>query len=305
MRSVFHASRTLAVVALTLCGFGCSSPWQRAYNSPEAAANALITAAQSGEQKELQAVLGPESSSIISSGDSVADQNERKAFIAAFHQQHNIVLDGYGEATLLVGKDQWPFPVPIVFAGGGWTMDTARGIVEIIHRRIGRNELSTIQVCLATVEAQNDYRLADPEGNGAYATKFFSDPGKKNGLYWPPEADQPPSPLGELVAAASSEGYSDLKSGKHQPYHGYYYRILTEQGPAAVGGARSYLVDGKLTDGYAILAWPAEYGKSGIVTFIVNRYGIVYEQDLGEATAERVKALNAFDPTPEWNISED
>ena len=203
--------------------------------------------------------------------------------------------------VLLVGKDDWPMPIPLVQRGGSWVFDVEQGREEILHRRIGKNELSTIQVVLAIVDAQQDYWRMDIDGDGVreYAQKFRSDPGKKNGLYWKAKAGEEQSPLGPLAAEAKVEGYKAASAGA-TPYHGYYYKIITAQGKNASGGAYRYLVKGKMIGGFAVIAAPAQYGNSGVMTFIVNHDGVVYEKDLGKNTIESAKKMNRFDPDKTW-----
>jgi len=206
--------------------------------------------------------------------------------------------------TLVVGKADWPLPIPIIQSGGVWLFDTKAGKEEILNRRIGRNELSAIQTCLAVLDAQREYASLDRNADGLrdYAAKFISDPGKKNGLFWPTAQNEAPSPLGPLAAAAAEEGYrrGDPADASPRPYHGYYFRILTAQGPNAPGGAMNYLVGAKLIGGFAIVAWPADYDNSGIMTFIMNHAGIVYQRDLGDDTAKIAATMSAYDPGPEW-----
>ena len=235
------------------------------------------------------------------SGDPVADSNTREKFIAAYDAKHALELEGDGTQTLILGDDNWPFPIPLVNKGGEWQFDTKAGADEILRRRVGRNELSTIQVVEAYVQAQNEYAALDPAGlgRGVYARRFLSKPGKKDGLYWPTKAGETESPLGDIAAKASVEGYKF--GGKPIPYHGYYYRILTRQGAGAPGGAYDYLVDAKLRGGFALLAYPSEYGNSGIMTFTVNHDGTVFEKDLGPETGRLAPKIEAFLPDSTWS----
>jgi Protein of unknown function (DUF2950) len=238
---------------------------------------------------------------IIDSGDPVADSNAREKFIAAYDAKHALELEGDGTQTLILGDDDWPFPIPLVNKAGEWQFDTKLGADEILRRRVGRNELSTIQVAEAYVQAQNEYAALDPAGlgRGVYARRFLSKPGKKDGLYWPTKAGETESPLGDIAAKASVEGYKF--GGKPIPYHGYYYRILTRQGAGAPGGAYDYLVDAKLRGGFALLAYPSEYGNSGIMTFTVNHDGTVFEKDLGPETGRLAPKIEAFLPDSTWS----
>jgi hypothetical protein len=273
---------------------------QEQFNTPAAALEALVGAARSGDAKAIVAVLGPGGQAIVSSGDPVADSNTREKFVSAYDAKHAIEPEGDGTQTLVIGDDDWPFPIPLVNKAGAWQFDTGAGLDEILRRRVGRNELSAIQVARAYVQAQNEYAELDPAGlgRGVYAQRIVSHKGKKDGLYWPTAEGQPPSPLGELAAQASAEGY---KTGKGPiPYHGYYYRILTRQGAGAPGGAYDYLVKGKMRGGFALLAFPAEYGNSGIMTFMVNHDGTVFEKDLGPKTAKLARKIESFAPDQTW-----
>lgn len=277
---------------------------QERFKTPEAAVDALVAAAKSGDKKAIVGVLGPQGKAIVSSGDPVADKNTREKFVAAYDAKHAIEREGDGTQTLIIGAEDFPFPIPLVNKSGEWQFDTAAGLDEILRRRIGRNELAAIQVSLAYVQAQNEYASLDPGGLGAhvYAQRIVSRPGKKDGLYWPTAEGETPSPLGELAARASAEGY---KAGAAPiPYHGYYYRILTRQGADAPGGAYDYLANGKMIGGFALLAFPAEYGNSGIMTFIVNQDGTVYQKDLGPRTAELAQKIDTFAPDHTWTKTE-
>jgi hypothetical protein len=292
-----YATALFALIALLL---GLSSVHaQQAFKTPEEAATALAAAVKSGVTKDLFKVLGRDGVDIMFSGDDVADREARERFVGAYDSKHNVTVDG-DKATLVVGTDDFPLPIPLVRQGtGNWKFDTAAGRLEILYRRIGRNELDAIQASLAYVDAQNEYAEKDRTGAGpgVYARRFISSAGKRDGLYWPaPEGDA--SPLGELVAQASEEGY---KAGtRRTPYHGYYYRILTRQGPSAPGGMLDYVVKDKMIGGFALLAYPAEYGNSGVMTFLVNHAGTVYQKDLGAATASRAGLMTWFNPDQTW-----
>ncbi len=270
------------------------------FASPEKAAGALFDAARSGNPARTQRVLGPESAR-LGTGDPAFARREREAFITAYAEKHEIRRDGERRATLVFGNDDWSFPIPLVKSGQGWRFDTAAGREEIINRRIGRNELNTIEVLLAIADAQADYAAADRNGDGMreYAQRFASTPGKRDGLYWPSAAGRDESPLGPLVAQATREGYVFDKRGP-TPYWGYYYRILTGQGPAAPGGSYDYLAADRMIGGFAVVAWPAEYGQSGVKTFMISHQGTVFEKDLGPATAESARAFTRFDPGEGW-----
>ena len=278
--AMLRTASLVPLCAALLC-WSAPSVAQERFTTPEAAVDALVGAAKAGDAKALVGVLGPDGKAIVSSGDPVADTNIREKFVAAYEAKHAIEREGDGTQTLIIGADDFPFPIPLVNKAGEWQFDTAAGLDEILRRRVGRNELAAIQVSLAYVQAQNEYASLDPGGLGShvYAQRILSRPGKKDGLYWPTAEGETPSPLGELAAKASAEGY---KAGAAPiPYHGYYYRILTRQGADAPGGAYDYLVNGKMIGGFGLLAVPAEYGNSGIMTFIVNQDGTVYQKDLG------------------------
>ena len=294
-------SKTSKILLLAaMLGWSASAWAQEQFKTPEEAVDALVGAAKSGDREAILAVLGPDGQAIVSSGDPVADSNAQEKFVSAYDAKHTIELEGNGTQTLIIGNDDWPFPIPLVNKAGGWQFGTSAGLDEILRRRIGRNELSAIQVSLAYVQAQNEYSALDPAGlgRGVYARRIVSHPGKKDGLYWPTAEGETPSPLGDLAAQASAEGY---KTGdKPNPYHGYYYRILTRQGAGAPGGAYDYLVKGKMKGGFALVASPAEYGNSGIMTFMVNHDGTVLEKDLGPKTAKLAPKVDAFAPDQTW-----
>ena len=287
-----------------MLGWSAQALAQETFDTPDAAVEALVGAAKSEDTDAILKVLGPDGKDIVSSGDEVADRNVREAFVASYDNKHEIENEGDGTYTLVLGGDDWPFPIPVVYGNGGWHFDTEGGVDEILRRRIGRNELSAIEVNRAYIEAQNEYAALDPAklGRRAYAQRIVSRPGQKDGLYWPTEDGEQPSPLGELAAEAAAEGY---KVGQTPiPYHGYYYRVLTRQGPAAQGGAYNYVDKGKMVGGFALIAYPAEYGNSGIVTFIVSHDGTVFQKDLGPDTARLARDIGAFDPGPGWTEAE-
>jgi hypothetical protein len=267
-----------------------------------AASQALIAAMQSDDQQALTKVLGPEGKEIISSGDETADKNERSDFVLKYQEMHRLVTEPDGATTLYIGAENWPTPIPLMHAAGGWYFDTAAGKKEILYRRIGSNELNAIQVCRELVDAQKEYNAKSHDGDSTnqYAQKFFSDPDKHNGLYWTVASGEEQSPIGPLVASAEAEGYSHDANHQAEPFMGYYFRVLKAQGANAPGGAKSYLVDGKMTRGFAFVVYPAEYRSSGVMTFIVNQDGIVYEKDLGPRTAEIAKALTAYNRDATW-----
>lgn len=276
---------------------------QQSFASPEQAAGALFAANQANDKNELLRIFGSGGSKLVRSGDPVADRNGRARFVAAYSEMHKIEEEGADKAVLLVGKQEWPFPIPLVRAGDRWRFDTKAGEEEILNRRIGRNELNAIEVCRAFVEAEREYAAEDPLGGGKheYARHFISRPDKRDGLYWEVAAGEKPSPMGPLVANARAEGYGARKTkGKHAPYHGYYYKILTRQGPHASGGAKNYIVDGHMVGGFALVAFPAKYGASGVMTFLVNQEGVVHQRNLGRDGAATARAMTAYDPDDGW-----
>jgi hypothetical protein len=284
-----------AIVAVMLVT--SASRAQQAYPSPEDAAASLAAAVKTGTRSAIMKVLGKDAEDIVESGDDVADAEMRQRFLSAYDARHSIKAEGNKKATLILGADDFPFPIPLVNNKAGWEFDAAAGRLEILYRRIGRNELDAIQTCLAFVDAENEYAEKDRgEGAGVYAQSIVSSPGKKDGLFW--RDDRDPSPLGELAAQASAEGY---KVGEQAaPYHGYYFRILKGQGSDAPGGTVNYVVKGKMIGGFALIAYPAEYGNSGVMTFMVNHAGTVYQKDLGERTERIAKRIILFDPDQTW-----
>lgn len=275
---------------------------QKSFSTPEAAVDAAIKAVKADDTKELLAILGDGAEDLISSGDPVQDKERRRRFVETYDEKHQLIEQGQ-ERILVIGKQEWPYPIPLIKKGNGWVFDTAQGREEIVNRRIGENEYSTMQVLLAIVDAQREYVMKDRDGDGIleYAQKFGSDPGKKNGLYWATKPGEEQSPLGELVAEARIEGYRSVSSGSRPPsYHGYYFKLLTAQGKNAPGGAYSYLVKNKMIGGFAAIAAPVEYGNSGVMTFIVNHDGVLYEKDLGEKTLEIANKISSFDPDKSW-----
>jgi hypothetical protein len=301
--SIFRPSsssplRRLALAGASLLMIATGAFAQERFKTPDEAITALIGAAKAADRAGLTRVLGPGSVEIVSSGDPVADATARQRVLAAYDTKHQVVMEGADKAALVIGNEDWPFPIPLVRKDGSWRFDTAAGREEILFRRIGRNELSAIQACLAYVDAQQEYAEKGVAGNGVYAQRIVSQPGKKDGLYWPAQAREDESPLGELAAGAATEGY---RFGQQRiPYHGYYYRVLTRQGPSAPGGALDYVVRGRMIGGYALVAYPAEYGNSGVMTFVVNHRGTVFEKDLGPNTTRITGGMTAFNPDTTW-----
>jgi len=281
---------------------------QERFSSPEEATGALIEASKSDQTDVVRRILGRGADDVLSSGDEVADRRAREKFLAAYDEKNALVAEPDGRVTLQVGKDDWPMPIPLVKSFGSWRFDTHRGKEEILNRRIGRNELSVRQVCLAIVDAQREYAAMDHNKDGVleYAQKVISDPGEKNGLYWETHDNEPPSPLGPLIADAVGEGYGAAKNdgSQRRPFHGYYFKLLKSQGPNAPGGIRDYMTNGRLTEGFAVVAWPAEYGNSGVMTFLVSHLGVVYETNLGRRTESVANSMIAFDPDSRWGLEE-
>jgi len=301
MRYFIMIALTIAGTLLTGIPIHAATPEGRGFSSADAAAKALVSAAKSDDVTALIDILGPASKDILTTSDPVADQKIRKMFVARAAAKMKLVADrGQANAkTLLVGKDEWPLPIPIVHVNGQWYFDIEQGKQEILMRRIGGNELDAIDVCRGYVEAQNNYAEEDRTGSGIlhYAQKIISAPGKHDGLYWPSNGPNDESPIGAIVARAFAEGYTK----KHEPYHGYYFKVLTGQGSLASGGEMSYLQNGLMTKGFALIAWPSDYKSTGIMTFIVDKAGIVYQKDLGTKTPEIAAAYKAYAPDQTWS----
>ena len=295
------------ILAAGIAGFpppaAAQQPGQKTFPSAAEACKALVAALQRNDQTALLSILGAKTKDILSSGDAVEEKNNREDFVQKYQQMHRLITELDGKTTLYIGAENWPTPIPIVNKGGAWFFDTAAGKQEILYRRVGRNELAVIQVCRELVDAEKEYYAKPHDGDSGkqYAQQLFSDAGKHNGLYWAPSPGEAESPIGPFVASAAADGYSPEAGQKPQPFQGYYFRILKGQGANAPGGARSYIVDGKMTGGFAFLAYPAEYRSSGVMTFIVNQDGIVYEKDLGPRTAEIAKTLTRYDRDATWH----
>ncbi len=273
---------------------------QQAFKTPEEAAAALVAAAKASDMKALVTVLGPDGADIVSSGDEVADADTRQKFVVAYDAKHQITLEGDSRAIMVIGPQDYPLPIPLVRKDGMWRFDTAAGLDEILFRRIGKNEFDAIQACLAYVDAQNEYAEKDRTGAGinTYAQRIISRPGKKDGLYWQTAQGEEESPLGELIAQATRRGYRT--GAGRTPYRGYYFKILTRQGAAAAGGELDYVVDGKMIGGFALVAYPADYRNSGVMTFIVNHAGAVFQKDLGPDTPKLAERMSSFNPDKTW-----
>src|SRR5277367_2699192 len=292
----------LALVAAIFASLLAASPSfaqqanEKTFASPGDAALALYTATKAYDGQTLLVILGTNSGDIIHTGDEVADKNMADNFVRRYEQMHRVVVEPDQTVTLYIGAENWPLPISIVKnSSGAWYFDTESGKKEILYRRIGTNENDAIDVLEGLVEAQRDYasELRDGEKTKHYASKFLSEDGKQNGLYWKTSDDQAPSPIGPAIVAAAGKGYN-FQQGQQAPFHGYYFRILTKQGSAAKGGARDYVVGGLLTKGFAFVAYPAQYRNSGVMTFIVNQDGKVYEKDLGETTSDLAAAMTEY-----------
>lgn len=297
----FHSANLLklaAAILLAVC-FPIRSMAQQqgqmTFASPEAASKALVTASQNNDEKALLDILGPDAKQIVSSGDAAEDAENRANFVKRYQEMHRLVKEPDGTTTLYTGAENWPMPIPLVNKGNLWYFDTDAGKKEILYRRIGRNELSAIRVCQQLVAAEKEYSAQHNE----YAQKISSDQGQHNGLYWTASQSEPQSPVGPLVASAEDQ------NGAPTPYRGYYYHILTRQGENAPGGAKDYVVNGKMTEGFAFVAYPAEYRSSGVMTFIVGEDGVVYRKDLGKNTDVLAKAVKKYNPSSSWQKDED
>jgi hypothetical protein len=302
----------LGAAAMGLIAFAAVSPLaaaatQKTFATPEAAVDALIAANRGNHIGKLLDILGPQSAELIHSGDPIADRRARERFVAAYDKAHKLERDSDNKAILIVGEDEWPLPIPLIRTRARWRFDTKAGAEEILNRRIGRNELTVIEVCRAYVAAQREYAAKNlgPGGSAEYAQHFMSTIGERDGLYWPVKAGEEESPLGPLIARARAAGYRPgTPHLKPRPYYGYYFRILTQQGQNAPGGARNYIVNDHMTGGFALIAYPATYADSGIMTFIVNQDGIVFQKNLGPDTASIARQITQYDPDATWQASE-
>lgn len=289
-----------------LAAAGCSSSGSStsqalSFATPEEAVSSFAAAVEQKDPAQLKKLLGFDTDTLLTSGDAVEDSVARASFLARYQEKHELVAGGPDNMVLEVGDDGWPLPFPLVRQGGQWHFDGAAGADEIVYRRIGANELRTIDVMRGFVAAQMDYAAQSHDGvpKGTYAGKLRSDPGKQNGLYWEVADGKPDSPAGPMLAAATAEGYGGGR-GASAPYHGYLFRVLTAQGAAADGGTRDYTSGGRLTGGFALVAWPAVYGASGVMSFLVNQDGVVWQRDLGESTSDAVSSMQAFNPDSTW-----
>src|SRR5580658_5956113 len=297
-RGINLPALTAIAILLTLCFSSRSvaqQPSQKTFSSAEDASSALVAAAQSNDEKAMLNILGPDGKQIVSSGDDAEDAQSRANFVQKYQEMHRLMKEPDGTTTLYIGAENWPTPIPLVNKGTAWYFDTDAGKQEILFRRIGRNEMSTIHVCQELVAAEKEYSAQHSE----YAQKIFSDEGQHNGLYWKSADSQAQSPIGPLVATAFVEGANNRDSAP-TPYRGYYYRILTREGKNAPSGAKSYIQNGKMTAGFAFVAYPAEYRSSGVMTFIVTDDGVVYQKDLGKKTDALAKAMKEYNPDSKW-----
>jgi hypothetical protein len=301
------AFTAVAMTGLILPGIAAAAEpaKQTSFASPDEAMKGLVAALRAGNTKTVETILGPGSGKLLSSGDATADKNARDQFLAAYNEASKTDKDENGNVVFEVGRDEWPFPIPVVEAEGRWRFDSKAGAQEIINRRIGGNELNTINVLLAYVDAQREYASVDRNRDGflEYAQQFLSSPGKRDGLYWPAPAGEEDSPMGPQMVTAQAKGYR-FAEGKPTPYYGYYYRILKAQGPHASGGAMDYVIRGHMIGGFALIAYPASYGSSGIMTFIVNYEGDVYQKNLGPKTTELAEKITLYDPDSSWQKAE-
>lgn len=293
---------TLLMIGAALSLSAACGVRQQSYGSAEEATDALLAAVKEGRTRDMMKVLGADTQGMLESGDPVQDQNARDAFLSEYQAAHAIAKDDQGRTVLQVGADNWPFPFPLVEENGKWRFDSTEGAEEIINRRVGANELYTIQACLAYVDAQREYYLRNPGGDPLlhYAHRLVSSEGKRDGLYYEVSGDEAESPLGPAFARARDEGYFKEGVPRPEPYHGYVYRLLTSQGANAAGGAYDYVANGQMIGGFAIIAYPADYGNSGVVSFMVSHDGVVYSKDLGPDTTKVAGAITQFDPDGSW-----
>jgi hypothetical protein len=280
---------------------GTAGQTQKRFAKAEEAVQSVIKAARVNNHAELLAIFGADADDLLSSGDKTADKRARQVILVALKEKWKLASQGAKTKTLIIGNEEWPYPIPLVKDSGGWRFDTAAGRKEILYRRIGRNELQTISACRVYLKAQKEYAAQSHDGKpaGLYAQKLSSEPGKQDGLYWKVNPGEGFSPLGEFAAQASAEGYTRSDTGP-TPFHGYLFRPLTAQGPAAPGGAKSYISNGEMKSGFALIAYPAEYRNSGVMTFIMNQDGVMFEKDLGEKTAQVASQITEYNPDKSW-----
>jgi len=305
-RNFWGAFGAIILLTFTVSQFSVAAtpPKQKSFATPEEAVKAAVAAAKNNDDKELLAIFGAQAKDLMNSGDAVADKQRRERFLAAYNEKNTIATEGESR-IIVVGNNAWPFPIPLVKKADVWMFDTEKGREEILNRRIGENELNAIQVTLALVDAQREYGMKDRDGDGIleYARRFRSEAAKKNGLYWQAKTGEEQSPLGPLAAQAQGAGYTAQGPGAGQtaiPYYGYFYKILEAQGKDAPGGAYSYVVKGNMLGGFALVAFPAQYGNSGVMTFIVNHEGKVFQKNLGTNTATVAGAMKEYNPDKTW-----
>ena len=290
-------------VTVSACSRAESPPTQQTFASPDSAATALARAVITNDTTALLAIMGPDSRPLILPTDKVQADQERHVVATALMERWWLEDGEDGSKIMVMGNESWPFPIPIVAEEGKWRFNSAAGDDELLFRRVGQNELAVMDVAAAFVAAQREYASKGRDGQpaGIYAQRFVSDDARRNGLYWPvTNADPTPSPMGQLAAQAAADGYR-RSNAQRRPYHGYYFKVLTAQGPSAPGGAKSYIVDGAMKGGFAMIAWPADYGQSGVMTFIVGKDGVLREKDLGPDTGKLAPAIEAFDPDSTWS----
>jgi hypothetical protein len=301
-----HFIKMAAIAVLVAAGFAAGSraqqKGQKTFATPEEATKALLTAAQNNDEKALLELFGPDGKQIVSSGDDAEDARVRANFVKRYEEMNRLVKEPDGTISLYIGSHNWPYPIPLRNRGNVWYFDTDAGVKEVLYRRIGYNEISAIHICQELVAAQKEYYS---HHDNEYAQKIYSDEGKKDGLYWKGENGEPQSPIGPLVAGAVAEEYAKDRGSEAVPYRGYYFHILTSQGKDSSGGAKSYIMDGKMTGGFAFAAYPAEYRSSGVMTFLVDADGVIYEKDLGKKTETTAKAMNEYNPNAGWHKVEE
>jgi Protein of unknown function (DUF2950) len=304
---LFVGPLTIAMIATLLLSClsviaGAQQKGQKTFSSPEEAGNAFVAAAQNNDEKAMLEILGPDAKEVVSSGDPTQDAENHANFARRYQQMHRFLKEPNGSVTMYIGAENWPVPIPLVMKGNAWFFDTEAGKREILFRRVGRNEMSAIRVCQELAAAQKEFYAMQ---HSEYAQQIFSDDGQHNGLYWKVEAGQPESPIGPLVASAVAEGYDKGRNGPPTPYRGYLFHVLTRQGKNAPGGAKKYIVNGKMTEGFGFVAYPAEYRSSGVMTFVVDQEGVVYQKDMGKKTEAFGKALQEYNPDSTWHKAEE
>ena len=296
------AALATLLLACLAAGSAAQQKDQKTFSSPEEASKVFVATLQSNDEKTMLEILGPDAKQIVSSGDPTEDAEGRAKFAQKYQEMHRFLKEPDGSVTLYIGAENWPFPIPLAIRGNLWFFDTEAGKREVLFRRIGRNEYSAIRVFHELVAAQKEYYAIQ---HNEYARQVYSDEGRHNGLYWKVSGAEPQSPIGPLVASAIAEGYARGKAGPPTPYRGYLFHVLTRQGNDAPGGAKNYIVNGKMTEGFAFVAYPAEYRSSGVMTFIVNQDGVVYQKDLGKKTEALGKAMGEYNPDSSWSKAEE